>query len=260
MKIAKCLLLIPTLLLVGCQKELDSEEVKSRISHINANSYLPLFNNSVDFTYTYDSALGKGEDRVTNKVSFHFMKEDTFGVYYKQTGNLNNPSQKDEFMEYYSVTDADETKIKYYNYNACGEAGKATYKGKTLMDDEKYLPENIQKSFLKNTSKLQDIVEDYRRPDSVTTSYTEYAKYYANGDEGLKVVVNFVDKDMVSNSKDAEFIKKREIVAIYSDAKLTSYKETQTTTYGNKITTKVKISYKKPTVNLPSDWKDYIKD
>lgn len=251
MKNVKYLLLLPAFLLMGCNgTELDRDEAKRRVNNITTN-YLPILKTNYDIKYVQTSYDKKG--KVVSKKEMHYVKEDHFGVHYEE----KNTGEAINFLDFYAISDASGDKIRYANYDYGDAKDQFAYVSKDIDEDDSTLSSTVNAKYKNGVSSIENYAYNYQDISKTFTIYQDYMKFYGVGDEDVKIVVNYKEKDLPAAG---DYNLKTDITAIYKDRKISSYKETTTTTGGAKSVIEFKISYDKPDIKLPKNWKDYTKD
>ena len=251
MKNIKLLLLLPSILLVGCnQKELDKSEAKRRLNLIQHN-YLPILKESYEIKFTQDKQNKNGKS--LEKKEYHYYKEDHFGIHYiqKESGSATN------YIDYYKITDATGDEIRFADYDYNNQKDKVAYVSKDIKEDDTCLPSDISNKYKNGVSLIEDYAYDYNDVTKTFTLYQEHVKYYGVGEDDIKIVVSYKEKDIPTTG---EYNLKTEITAVYKDEKISSYKEVITTTSGEKSIKEFSVKYTKPDIKLPKNWKDFKKD
>ena len=248
MKRSRLLLLIPLLLLTGCEKEkeITVDEAKNIIQQIKTTE----IKDSYMFALTNKGGIGKDESQITVDLSYQFKRAST--GYYSYIKGVNGDVSYD--AEMYCVKNFEYGEVKYVKYfdaktNAYVKA-VATYK-----DDEEY--ENA----------FADL--GVYRTESVLSYYLGAEMFTEKADEGDVITLlssgeGQLTIQCVTNVKNPsdyteEIVSKGKSVYKYEDYRFAGVNVETSSNYGNKWLTKGAMEYNdKITVELPSDWESYL--
>ena len=208
----------------------------------------------VDFKFMSLCAEWKSKNgKSLEKKEYHYYKEDHFGIHYiqKESGSATN------YIDYYKITDATGDEIRFADYDYNNQKDKVAYVSKDIKEDDTCLPSDISNKYKNGVSLIEDYAYDYNDVTKTFTLYQEHIKYYGVGEDDIKIVVSYKEKDIPTTG---EYNLKTEITAVYKDEKISSYKEVITTTSGEKSIKEFSVKYTKPDIKLPKNWKDFKKD
>ena len=248
MKHYKLLLLVPFVLLTGCEmeKEITVEDAKKTVELIQ-NSVIE---DPYMFVLTNKGDIGKGEEKISIDLSYKYKKSSN--GYYSYIKGLNGNESYD--AEMYCVKDYTYGEVKYVKYF---DASKNDYVKAvaTLKDDENY-----ETAF--------DNLGVYRT-ESVLNYYLGVRMFSEQVDEGdtLKIyssregqlTLQYVTNVKNADSTEDEIVSKGKSVYKYENYRFSAVNVDTSSNYGNKWVTKGAMEYDdKIKVELPSDWENYI--
>ena len=252
MKINKTIFLLPVVLLTSCARELTKEELDRRLANVRSN-YLPLLNTSYEIKLSQKNTDKNGKTTYDREALYTYEKN--FGLHFYEESVEPTNDNKKEFIDYYAVTDANGDEIRYSHYDYSEQKNQEAFVGKDIKKEETRLPAAVESKYKSTVSSLEGYASDYQGVDKTFVAYAGHIKVYGIGEEDLKIVVAYKEKD---NPSSGDYNYKTDITAIYKDGKISSYKEVTTTTEGRKTTLNFSVSYKEPDIKLPKKWKDYI--
>ena len=243
------LLLIPSLLLVGCksQKEITPEEAKEIVLQIKDNNDYSNFT----FKLTNKGEIGKGEDKISVDLSYTFQY--TPDAYYSFFKGHQGDTNYD--IEMYCAKENEYGEVKYVRYF---DTKKNEYiKSIAVSKDNKEYHTAFSEL---GAYRVNSMVNYYLKVGEYSEKLDESdtMKFYSSKDGELTIKLISNDKNASSNPD--ETTAKGESTYKYENYRFVSVVGDTTSNYGNKWITNGSVDYETEVkVELPSDWKSLIK-